>query len=120
MNAVNLIRYEDVYYVEAGSESTFNPIAIRPTIYKDFVRWEDTSRGTIVSLVEIELEPKDAITSPQKITIKAENGDTIILWQLNLKLYNEKVKNLVYKGPEFKSDEELKKFYLINDFHEYS
>ncbi len=120
MNYGNLTRYEDVYFVDAGSDSEYNSVAIRPEIHNDYMKWEDTSRGGSASIQEIEMEPKGATsTPPQKITIKTEEGEKIIFWQLNLKIYNEKVRDWVYNQPKFNSDAELKNFYLKTDFHKY-
>ncbi len=120
MNYGDLTRYEAVYYVDAGSDSDFNLVAIRPEIHSDHMEWEDTSRGGFASIQEIEMEPKGVTsTPPQKITIKTEEGDKIIFRQLNLNIYNEKVRDWVYNQPKFNSDAELKNFYLKTDFHKY-
>jgi hypothetical protein len=118
MNPINS-KYEDVYFVYAGPKSKLNPIAIRPEIHENYMKWEDTSRGGFASIAEIEMEPKDSTTNPQKILIKTLEGDKIIFLQLNLKIYNEKVRNWVYNQPKFNSDSEVKNFYLTTNFHEY-
>jgi hypothetical protein len=116
MNPVNPITYNDVYYVEAAREMSMNPVAIRPEIHKNYARWNDTSRGGVVSIDSIETEPKDSTSPPKKIIIKTKEGEKVILWQLSLEIYNAKVKKWVYNQPEFTSHEQLQEFYLKTNF----
>ena len=115
-------KYEDVYfvYVDPKSKIKLNSIAIRPEIHpkEGFIEWEDTSRGGYASIKSIKIKkPKGSSSSPQKILIKTKEGDKIFFVQLNLKIYNERVREEVYNQPKYDSDAEVKNYYLTTDFH---
>lgn len=120
MNPVNSMKYEDVYYVEAENKKHLNPIAIRPKIFEDHIEWDDTSRGGFAKYKEIKMEPSSGGSkeNPNKIIVKTNEGDRIIFCRLNLDIYNDKVKEWVYDQPEFKSEKDLKEFYLDGMFRD--
>lgn len=122
MAAAN-ITYEHVYYVEANQYT--NPIAIRPKIRNKRIEWEDTSTwGTSFRIVSIRTVPPESLdpshpTPPQSIEITTEEGFVIVLKELTVPIYNEKLKEWVAGSPEFKNDEELQHYYLTTDFGAY-
>jgi hypothetical protein len=116
---VERVMYERVYYVEDENSSTpLNPIAIRPTIQDKKISWEDTSRGQKIKVADIKLEYEDPKIKkfPKQIIILSDQGDKIILKELDVPLYNEKVKEYVVGKPSFNKDAELQGYFLTTNF----
>lgn len=115
--------YEQVYYVDSAQTSRpLNPIAIKPSIFGNKIKWNDTGRGQFIEASEIKCEsPKkiDATHPPEEIIIVTHTGDKIILKVLDLKTYNSKLRAHVEGHPNFDSDKELQDYYLHKNFQAY-
>lgn len=118
------VTFEQVYYVDGTQAASIplNPIAIRPSIFNNKIKWFDTGRGRVIEATQIKCEPSapiDATHPPEAISIQIATGEKIVLRVLNLSTYNSKLKDHVEGQPEFDSDQELKKFYLNTNFEMY-
>jgi hypothetical protein len=109
-----IVRYDCVYYVDAGPSEPMNPVAIRPQFYDKHALWEDTSRGTVFYLDTVKTELTEE--APKAIEMISREGKRVTLRYLTLALYNEKVKAWVCGSPSFNSTEELQNFYLTESF----
>jgi hypothetical protein len=110
--------YNQVYYVECSEkELTLSPIAIRPKFRSDSVAWEDTAIGTTFKVREVSFSEKDQeVRMPKKIEITTPDGIKVTLTKLDLKTYDEKIKQCVAEQLSFKTEEQLREYFLKTDF----
>jgi hypothetical protein len=110
--------YNQVYYVECSKkELTLSPIAIRPKFRSGSVAWEDTTVGTTFKVREVSFSEKDQeVRMPKKIEITTPDGTKVTLTKLDLKTYDEKIKQCVTDQLSFKTEEQLRDYFLTKDF----
>lgn len=109
--------YPYVYMVESSRPR--NLVAISPRIRNERLEWEDTGRGTSVSIKEILFSmklTKENLEIPQQIEVLTEEGEEITLTYLTIELYDEKVKDFVAGQPDFINTEDLQVYYLTTNF----
>lgn len=118
---INQEFYPHVYYVTTDTlELSFNPLAIRPTLQRDVICWEDTDHGKAVRFSHINKRgflPNTKIPAPIEFT--TFKGEIVTLSFLTLELYNECVKKQAAGSPSFNSTEELQHFYLTSAFYSF-
>lgn len=112
-----------VYYVESQNPG-FNPIAIRPKIKEDQVEWEDTGHGRAVSYSKLFFDDKAVVPfleapviAPQRIKVVSKEGKTIELTKLTLDIFKSKVPAAKKENLNFKTDDDVQKYYLTTDFY---
>lgn len=119
---------QSVYYVssaEISEPSSFNRIAIRPTIDHKRISWEDTERGSFFIFETINLnrddiqEYQDKKIPPKRIKFKTNKGKEIELELLTSEVFDRSIKNNVAGSLSFQSNEELQNYYLNQQFSSY-
>lgn len=112
-----------VYYVESQNPG-FNPLAIRLQIKEDQVEWEDTGHGRAVSYSKLFFDDKAVVPSletptiaPNRIKVISRDGKTIELTKLTLDIFKNKVHAAKKEKLNFKTDEDVQKYYLTTDFY---
>lgn len=115
--------YKQVYYVESPEpqvNDSLNPIAIRPCFKPgNLLLWEDTSRGTMRKIAKVTFskeKTEDESNCPVQFSVVTDKGEHITFTLMDLKIYNSKVKARVWGELEFKTDKELRDFYLKKIF----
>lgn len=113
--------YNTVYYVEAADKKMIlNPLAIKPKFFDNRVEWFDTSRGNAFQIKQLIISPdlKDRTFGkwPSKIEMVTDSGKRITLVLLDIRIYNEKIKSMLARSPEFNSDQDLEEYFLNTNF----
>jgi hypothetical protein len=112
--------YRQVYYVESPDDDSLNPIAVRPCFKPgNVLLWEDTGRGTMRKVTQVSVsseKTKDGSECPVQFSVITDKEERITFTLMDVKLYNAKVKDRVWGKLDFKSDAELRDFYLKHSF----
>lgn len=119
--------FQTVYFIESEpGAGYYGPIGIRPTITENSVKWEDTGHGQPSipvdnDAIKVDGHPcseflKNPDYLPAEIVITKKNGKKVTFKLLDLSLYNSTVKYQVGNAPDFKSDDDLRRFYLNHQF----
>lgn len=123
------VQIEEVYFAESLTRGySVNPLAIKPTLYRDSISWGDTARGTSKKIAKIAFVPESSTPSgteaspskiPEAIHIQTPEGELLSLTRLTLEVYNENVRERVAGRPEFQSDKEVHDHFIKTNFEAY-
>lgn len=118
---------DGVYYVESQNKDT-NPLAMRIGLSEpDYIYWEDTGNGRSFHAKQIFLDGQEVTDAksvdkekmPRTIEFTTPDDETFKLVKLTKDIFDEKLRPLVAKGDklDFKSDEEVQKYFAETDFY---
>lgn len=121
------IHIPGVYYLESAN-ANMNPIAIRVGLSEpDYIYWEDTGHGRSVRADKIYLDGVEVTDAsaidqekmPETIEFINLEGEKFKFVKLTAKIFNDKLKPYVARGTHlnFKTDEEVQRYYQDADFY---